>query len=64
MRDRPRERNEKERAGTEGYTLTDTNTTHSMLLGPWCPCITVVKRHKVRKLTSVVGEHSHIRKGF
>ena len=32
--------------------------------GAQCLCITVVKRHKVHKLTSVVGEHSHIRKGF
>ena len=32
--------------------------------GAWCLCITVVKRHKLHKLTSVVGEHSHIRKGF
>ena len=34
MRDRPRERNEKDRDGTGGYTLSDTNTTHSSLLGP------------------------------
>ena len=33
MRDRVRERNEKERTGTGGYTLTGTNTIHSLLLG-------------------------------
>ena len=43
MRDRPRERNAQDRAGTGGYTLTNTNATHCWDQRARCPGIAVVK---------------------